>query len=178
MDKNTIAELLITSDSQGAIPVLLDIDEEEVNLNLKKTNGIIFFGKNAINDLHRIVSQLDNNSTVKIATKKITNNTDLSKEYHTFKQKSAYVPPLVIIIEDIDKLYNSLNSTDKKMLFEILQNGHEVQLYFLCCTTNEKLPQDISVYFPVKIENFYSSTQGNYNAIFDYIGKRQNIRLK
>ena len=178
MEKSQIADILVNSNSTGEIPIFLDIDNEIISLDFQKISGVLFYGKKATNNMMKVARKINNKQYVITPIESVN---DLQNLYNSFlqvyKQKTYFIPSNIILIDNIETLYN-YSQEIKDKLIEILRKGHGVNLYFLCGSNDSKLSQDISVNFSVKVEDFYSTTQLNYNAIFDYIGKRQKINIK
>lgn len=181
MDKSQIASIIIeqNKNNEGAIPITLSIDNEDIAIDLTKNSGIVFMGVNAQNRINNLISQLSNYEIVSL-----NDATQLSSQYDELQSLICINPqflsnqPKIIVINDVEKL-STVSQQSFIQLVEILRKGHGVKWFFICATSTLSLDDKIAINFSVKIREEYASSQAsNFNAVFDYIGKQQRIKLQ
>ncbi len=178
MDKSQIADILINekNDEKDAIPIILDVDNEELVIDLRRTSGILLLGKNANESLDRIIGKLTSLDFMRI------DDCDEMEELYelyldTYRTGRVFHPGLVIVVKNIEAICKDSPQSQEHFI-DILRKGHGINLYFICGISSSDIPQEISINFSVKIEDFHTDGGSSHNAIFDYIGKRQSIRFK
>ena len=175
MNKSQIADILINQSSNG-IPVFLNIDDEPIGINIKKTGGgILIMGQNITPRINDIVSQFDQSCITNIATPN-----DLNVLYKDFvshyKNCQCYSPYHIAVINDIN-VFN--NAQCKPHLIPILSRGNGIKLFFIAGMSSSTINDiPITANFAVRINEYYVDTKKKISeADFDYIGKIQKIKL-